>query len=117
MAVIEVGADLVESAFYVIFLDLFNTRRLKGKKANRAEKSKDIIYGTNYISLNICDVTDDVLAYYCMIIDQYKPKWIQFIPHIALMLVNYMKKNDIEPVSTLKYIEYNEVILACRKLC
>lgn len=74
---------------------------------NRAEKSKDIIYGTNYISLNICDVTDDVLAYYCMIIDQYKPKWIQFIPHIALMLVNYMKKNDIEPVSTLKYIEYN----------
>ena len=23
-------ADLVESAFYVIFLDLFNTRRLKG---------------------------------------------------------------------------------------
>ncbi len=69
MAVIEVGADLVESAFYVIFQDLFNTRRLKGKKANRAEKSKDIIYGTNYISLNICDVTDDVLAYYCMIID------------------------------------------------
>lgn len=30
MTVIEVGADLVESAFYVIFLDLFNTRRLKG---------------------------------------------------------------------------------------
>lgn len=34
MTVIEVGADLAESALYVIFLDLFNMRRLKGKKAD-----------------------------------------------------------------------------------
>lgn len=33
MTVMEVGADLFESALYVIFLDLFHTRRLKGRKA------------------------------------------------------------------------------------
>lgn len=34
MAVIEVGTDLFESALYVIFLDLFNMRRIKGRKAD-----------------------------------------------------------------------------------
>ena len=34
MAAIEVGANLFESALYVVFLDLFNMRRLRGRRAD-----------------------------------------------------------------------------------
>lgn len=38
---------------------------------------------------------------------KYKPKWIQFIPNIALKFVTYMEKNNINPFESVEYIEYN----------
>ena len=33
MTIVEIGADLFESALFVVFLDLFNGRRSRGRKA------------------------------------------------------------------------------------
>lgn len=33
MTIVEIGADFFESALFVVFLDLFNGRRLRGRKA------------------------------------------------------------------------------------
>lgn len=60
MAVIEVGADLVESAFYVIFLDLFNTCRLKGKKADACSFACFLLLFVNIL------VSDMVTFYSCL---------------------------------------------------
>ena len=60
MAVIEVGADLVESAFYVIFLDLFNTRRLKGKKADACSFACFLLLFVNIL------ISDMVTFYSCL---------------------------------------------------
>lgn len=57
MTVIEVGADLFESALYVIFLDLFNMRRLKGKKA-------DVCFFACFLLLFVNILISDMAAFY-----------------------------------------------------
>lgn len=74
---------------------------------NRVEKNQLYFYHKNYLSLNAHELDDNRLRDYCNLIKKYKPKWIQFIPNIALKFVTYMEKNNINPFESVEYIEYN----------
>ena len=83
----------------------FHTDTYSWNKAYSEEQP--YIITQNNLSLNVRNLNEDKLKKFCLIIEKYKPRWIQFIPSIALKFVEYMTKNHIKPFKSVEYIEYN----------
>lgn len=60
----------------------------------------------NCLSLSVSNCNDDILFKYYKLINEFEPKWIQFIPSFSLRFMDFMKKNNLNFFKTIKYIEF-----------
>lgn len=76
-------------------------------KNNRLIMPEDVMYfnAKRNISFSKMDLSEKKLEEYYERMSGFKPEWLFVQPSIAYLLANFISKNNLEPVASLKYIE------------
>ncbi len=80
---------------------------------NKIQKLQDIEYSQDRINLSLSalDITDVKLHLYLREITNFKPKWMFLAPHLAIELIEYLKKYNLTFPNSLEYIECTGEVL------
>ena len=64
-----------------------------------------VIFRDNSLSFSLLHLNDEDIAEYYELLKKYSVKWIFGAPSAILLIAKYIKKNNLPPVESLKYIE------------
>ena len=63
------------------------------------------------IGFSKANLNDENMDWICMKIKEFNPRWLTLQPSIAILLANAMKRNNIDKIQNLSYIELTGEIL------
>lgn len=64
-----------------------------------------MVIGQNAVSLSLLHLNDENIKEYYKALTEHKVKWIFGMPSALYFIANYIKKNNLPPIDSIKYIE------------